>query len=69
MIIKPYLEFLCTAKLHAPKSYKAQVNFSMKKKTKRLEWIRVTGAGRISTRRLGTVLHWEMLQAFCSENV
>ena len=42
LIIKPFLEFLCGSKMHKPKSFKAIVNFSMKKKTKRLEWIRVT---------------------------
>ena len=42
MIIKPFLEFLCGSKMNKPKSFKAIVNFSMKKKTKRLEWIRVT---------------------------
>ena len=42
LIIKPFLEFLCGSKMNKPKSFKAIVNFSMKKKTKRLEWIRVT---------------------------
>ena len=42
MIIKPFLEFLCGSKMNKPKSFKAIVNFAMKKKTKRLEWIRVT---------------------------
>ena len=42
MIIKPFLEFLCGSKMNNPQSFKAIVNFSMKKKTKRLEWIRVT---------------------------
>jgi len=42
MIIKPFLEFLCGSKMNKPQSFKAIVNFSMKKKTKRLEWIRVT---------------------------
>ena len=42
MIIKPFLEFLCGSKMNKPKSFKAIVNFSMKKKTKRLEWVRVT---------------------------
>ena len=42
MIIKPFLEFLCGSKMNKPKSFKAIVNFSMKKKTKRLEWIRAT---------------------------
>ena len=42
MIIKPFLEFLCGSKMKKPQSFKAIVNFSMKKKTKRMEWIRVT---------------------------
>jgi len=42
LIIKPFLEFLCGSKMNKPKSFKAIVNFSMKKKTNRLEWIRVT---------------------------
>ena len=42
MIIKPFLEFLCGSEMNKPRSFKAIVNFSMKKKTKRLEWIRVT---------------------------
>ena len=42
LIIKPFLEFLCGSKMKKPKSFKAFVNFSMKKKTNRLEWIRVT---------------------------
>jgi len=41
MIIKPFLEFLCGSKMNTPKSTKAIVKFSMKKKTKRLEWLRV----------------------------
>ena len=42
MIIKPFIEFLCGSKMNKPKSFKATVNFSMKKKTERLEWLRVT---------------------------
>ena len=42
LIIKPFLAFLCGSKMNKPRSFKAIVNFSMKKKTKRLEWIRVT---------------------------
>ena len=42
MIIKPFFEFLCGSKMNKPKSFKATVNFSMKKKTERLEWLRVT---------------------------
>ena len=41
MIVKPFLEFLCGSKLKTPDSYEAKVNFKMKKKTERLEWIRV----------------------------
>ena len=41
MIIKPFLEFLCGSKMNTPKSTKVIVKFSMKKKTKRLEWLRV----------------------------
>ena len=41
MIVKPYLEFLCGSKFQIPSSTIAKVNFSMKKKSKRLEWIRV----------------------------
>ena len=41
MIIKPFLEFLCSSKMTIPNNYIARVNFSMKKKTERLEWLRV----------------------------
>ena len=41
MIIKPFIEFLCGSTLRIPKCFKATVNFSMKKKTGRLEWLRV----------------------------
>tara|TARA_Y100001970_G_scaffold159107_1_gene194623 strand:+ start:205 stop:1419 length:1215 start_codon:yes stop_codon:yes gene_type:complete len=41
MIIKPFLFFLCSAKMIKPQPIKAKVNFSMKKKTQRLEWLRV----------------------------
>lgn len=41
MIIYPFLKFLCGAPLSSPKSIKVKVNFSMRKKTERLEWIRV----------------------------
>ena len=40
-IIKPFIEFLCGSKMKLPKCIKAKVNFSMKKKTKRMEWVRV----------------------------
>ena len=41
MIIKPFLEFLCSSKMMMPNHYIAKANFSMKKKTERLEWLRV----------------------------
>ena len=41
MIIKPFLEFLCSSKMTMPNAYIAKANFSMKKKTERLEWLRV----------------------------
>ncbi len=41
MLIKPLIEYLCSGKLNLPKSTKVKVNFSMKKKNKRLEWLRV----------------------------
>ena len=41
MIIKPFLFFLCSAKMIKPRPIKVKVNFSMKKKTQRLEWLRV----------------------------
>ena len=41
MVIKPFFEFLCGSKMRKPKCFKATVNFSMKKKTERLEWLRV----------------------------
>ena len=41
MIIRPYLEFLCGAPLRMPVGIPVVVNFSMKKKTQRLEWLRV----------------------------
>ena len=41
MIVRPFLEFLSGSKLQSPKRLKAIVNFSMNKKTKRLEWLRV----------------------------
>ncbi len=41
MIIKPFLEFLCGSKMTNPNNYIARANFSMKKKTNRLEWLRV----------------------------
>ena len=41
MIVKPFLKHLSTGKMDRPKSVKVKTNFSMKKKNKRLEWIRV----------------------------
>ncbi len=41
MIIKPFLEYLCSGKLLIPKGILARADFSMKKKNKRLEWLRV----------------------------
>ena len=41
MIVRPFLEFLSGSKFNLPKSFRVRVNFEMKKKTKRLEWLRV----------------------------
>ena len=41
MLIKSFLEKLCGSKIIMPIHYSATVNFSMKKKTERLEWLRV----------------------------
>ena len=41
MIVKPFLEFLCGAPLIQPRGIKATAMFSMKKKNKRMEWLRV----------------------------
>ena len=41
MIIYPFLKSLCGSKLTYPKCIKAKVNFTMKKKSQRLEWLRV----------------------------
>ena len=41
MIIKPFIEYLCNGNLVLPQGETVKANFSMKKKTKRLEWIRV----------------------------
>ena len=41
MLIKSFLEYLCGSKLETLNSYCATVNFSMRKKTERLEWLRV----------------------------
>jgi len=41
MIISPFLEYLCNGKFLAPKGILAKADFTMKKKNKRLEWLRV----------------------------
>ena len=41
MLIKSFLERLCGAEMIVPTYYIATVNFSMRKKTERLEWLRV----------------------------
>ena len=41
MIIKPFLEYLCSGKFLVPRGILAKTNFMMKKKNKRLEWLRV----------------------------
>ena len=41
MIVKPFLEYLCSGNLIEPKGIKVKVDFEMKKKNKRLEWLRV----------------------------
>jgi len=41
MLIKPFLYQLSGAKWNEPKSVPAKINFSMKKKTARMEWLRV----------------------------
>ena len=41
MLIKSFLERLCGSTMVLPIHYRATVNFSMKKKTERLEWLRV----------------------------
>ena len=41
MLIKPFLERLCGSEMIKPTYYSATVNFSMRKKTERLEWLRV----------------------------
>jgi len=41
MVVKPFLEFLCGAPLIQPRGIKATAMFSMKKKNKRMEWLRV----------------------------
>ena len=41
MIVGPFIEYLCNGKFLAPIGILAKTNFIMKKKTKRLEWLRV----------------------------
>ncbi len=41
MLIKSFLEQLCGSTMVMPNHYSATVNFSMRKKTERLEWLRV----------------------------
>ena len=41
MIINPFIIYLCTGKMNSPMGIKVKANFSMKKKHKRLEWLRV----------------------------
>ena len=41
MLIKPFLLSLCGSNFKIPKSYKGKCNFEMKKKTARMEWLRV----------------------------
>ena len=41
MIIKPFLNFLCGSSLIIPFGFPVKTTFSMKKKTLRLEWLRV----------------------------
>ena len=41
MIIDPFVKYLAGEKFSLPKSEKIIANFSMKKKTNRMEWLRV----------------------------
>jgi molybdopterin molybdotransferase len=41
MMLRPFIEYLCCGKLLIPEGSLAKTNFSMKKKNKRLEWLRV----------------------------
>ena len=41
MIVKSFLKYLCSSLMIFPKCYPAITNFSMRKKTERLEWLRV----------------------------
>ena len=39
MIVKPFIEYLCSGKFNIPKGIKVRTGFSMSKKNKRLEWL------------------------------
>jgi len=41
MIVRPFLEYLCSGKLLVPEGVLAKTDFEMQKKNKRLEWLRV----------------------------
>ena len=41
MIIKPFIEYLCSGNFISPEGELASTSFKMKKKTMRLEWLRV----------------------------
>ena len=41
MIIKPFIEYLCSGNLILPRGEAAKSNFIMNKKNNRLEWLRV----------------------------
>ena len=41
MIIRPFIEYLCSGNFLAPEGILAKTNFVMNKKNKRLEWLRV----------------------------
>jgi len=41
MIVRPFIEYLCSGKLIVPEGILAKTDFTMNKKNKRLEWLRV----------------------------
>ncbi|MDC1296487.1 hypothetical protein N8X83_00315, partial [Alphaproteobacteria bacterium] len=41
MIIKPFIKYLCNGMFIIPKGIPARTDFTMQKKNKRLEWLRV----------------------------
>jgi molybdopterin molybdotransferase len=41
MIVKPFVEYLCSGKFLVPEGILAKTDFMMRKKNKRLEWLRV----------------------------